>query len=131
MLPVPLERPERQVAQWRLSHHGRNLPREHLLELDLPPLVRHGYTPFCGDRIPVSVDIAYSMRISPSPLPDRLITLSVRVRCPFSPPPCGRGRRLSPVPRAPSDPSRRARACRLSPPRAGRRPARNCPGLPR
>ena len=50
---------------------------------------------------------------SPSTLalsPDHLTTLSGRVRCPFSPPPRGRGRRLSPVPRAPPDPSRRARA---------------------
>src|SRR5215210_5251730 len=46
----------------------------------------------------------------PSPFPHHLTVSSARARCPFSLPPHERGRRSSPVPRAPSDPSRRARA---------------------
>src|SRR3712207_1320986 len=50
VLPVPLEGPERQVADGRFGHRRRDLPRKHLLESDFPPPVRHSHTPFCGDR---------------------------------------------------------------------------------
>src|SRR5215211_2579195 len=61
-------------------------------------------------RTPVNRHIKWDRGSPPNSLPDHLTTLSVRVRCPFSPPLCGRGRRLPPVPRAPSNSSRRARA---------------------
>src|SRR5215218_4298472 len=54
-----------------------------------------------GDVLEIEARRCDEAELSPGTLPDRLITLSVRVRCPFSPPPCGRGQRLSPVPRAP------------------------------
>ena len=58
VLPVPLERPEGQLAERRIGHRRRDLPREHLLEPDLSSSIRHVYTPFCSDRIPVSGQVS-------------------------------------------------------------------------
>src|SRR5215204_1944924 len=112
MLPMPLERPERQVAERRFGHRSRDFPRKHLLKADLPSPVRHSHAPFCDDRKAFDGDAPPAYQTSPpSPWLRQAFAAGCRIpvadatRCPYIP----RRRGTTCTPIAPSESSRTAK----------------------